>query len=144
MVSRGAVVMAARKYLGVPFVHAGRNMNGIDCVGLLIKTGQDVGMFEWDDVDYGPAVDPDRLVREVEMFCSPVDGPIGKADVLLFNILGYPQHVGIVTEAGSVDCPASFIHAYQTVGKVVEHELDCSWLDRIARRYFWDESKWLV
>jgi cell wall-associated NlpC family hydrolase len=49
-------------------------------------------------------------------------------DVLMMRFTGEPQHVGIYTGD-------TLIHAYESVGKVVEHRMDDKWLRRIVRVY---------
>jgi cell wall-associated NlpC family hydrolase len=46
----------------------------------------------------------------------------------MMRFTGEPQHVGIYTGD-------TLIHAYESVGKVVEHRMDDKWLRRIVRVY---------
>ena len=43
-VTRDQIVTTARNYLGCPWMHHGRNRNGIDCVGLLVCVCHDLGL----------------------------------------------------------------------------------------------------
>jgi cell wall-associated NlpC family hydrolase len=49
-------------------------------------------------------------------------------DLLLMRFSGEPQHLAIYTGD-------TIIHAYERVGKVVEHGMDAAWRRRIVRVY---------
>lgn len=124
------LVEAARLYLGVPWVHAGRSRLGLDCVGLPLLVAHDLGITDFEDVNYSRVVNPERLRRQIEVFCDPVPvESMQPGDVLLFDILGTPQHVGLYAGDGRL------IHAYETAACVVEHRLDKSWRRRIVQTY---------
>ncbi len=53
MATRGEVQTLARTWIGVPWRHQGRNRSGIDCGGLVVKVGQELGLL-------GPHDDPKR------------------------------------------------------------------------------------
>src|SRR5262245_42725184 len=90
-------VEAARAYIGVPYVHAGRTRFGVDCVGLLLCAAHDAGITQWDMVNYSSVVNCERLARDIERFCEVMPDGIAlrPGDVLLFSILNRPQHTGI-------------------------------------------------
>lgn len=134
---RHRIVEEARSYINVPFVHAGRNRMGIDCVGLLIMVGHALDLFDWDDVDYGTMVDHVRLRHDIDMFCHVTTTEQMIGDIVLFNILGFPTHVGIITQT---EPEPLFVHAYYTAGKVIEERLDNPWVDRIEERFFWKSA----
>lgn len=122
---------AARSYAGIPFYHAGRTRNGLDCVGLLLVAARDAFGLTYQPGGY-PAdwVDPIRLAEEIERFCDSVEwGDIEDGDIGLFSIAGNAQHVAILSRSGGM------IHAYQSAGKVVEHPLDHHWRKRLVRVY---------
>lgn len=143
MTTAGEIVADARTWIGTPMLHAGRNRQGLDCVGLLVMVLHDLGISDWDDRQYSRVVNPERMVREIELFCDPVwrraDGAAGDpraamrtGDVLHFEIQRYEQHCGIY--AGGPG-NGTLIHAYESVGKVVEHELTEKWARRIVGVY---------
>lgn len=128
------IIKEARRWIGTPFRHAGRSETGIDCVGIPIKILHFLRYTEWDDIDYSRRVNPARMKEEIELFCVNVEQGIvnaQKADLLWFNICGSSQHVGIYT--GKEE--NTLIHAYESVGKVVEHELNNKWVNRIQSVY---------
>jgi len=59
-------------------------------------------------------------------------GLIMPGDILVFTIGKIPRHCGIV---GSKDGNVTLIHAYSTIGRCVEHNLDKVWLDRIFQGF---------
>lgn len=120
----------ARRWINVPFRHAGRDVFGIDCVGLPIKILHFLGLTNWDDIAYSRSVNPDRMKSEIELFCSKIEGGlehVQKLDLLWFNVMGSAQHVGVYagTETNTI------IHAYESAGKVVEHEFTDKWRKRV-------------
>lgn len=122
-------VEIARSYLGVPWVHQGRDPRfGIDCVGL--------GLLAFDvtsSADYGRHPHNGRLREElVRYFGEPVDDEPRVGDVL--ELAGTAKsrigrHVGIVGDYlyGGL----SLIHTDSMVGCVTEHPLDEFWRLRI-------------
>lgn len=126
-------VNQAREYLGVPYYHTGRDRNGLDCLGLLVRVVQDLGLTTWDDRSYGQQIDTSYLRWRLKQFCEYLGADPDLAepgDVLLFTIKGSPQHLGMATDRG-------VIHAYQSVGRVVEHSLDATWRRRLAGVFRW-------
>jgi hypothetical protein len=57
MFDRAAIVRAAKSYLGVRFRHQGRDRTGLDCVGLVVRVCNDLGMAVTDTLDYKRAPD---------------------------------------------------------------------------------------
>ena len=129
MISGQLIVDAARQHLGTPFHHQGRApRKGIDCIGLLILIAKDLGYQAHDAVGYSLRPQGKRLENRLAKSCDRVEHltDAQEGDILCFHFLGkgYPQHVGILTSKG-------MIHTYRDVGKVVEHTLDDSWMDRL-------------
>lgn len=122
------VVTAARLYLGCPYHHQGRSRYGIDCAGLVVAAYRELGIELQDLPAYGREPWRDGLRQTVELNFSLVDGPAEPGDILLLRVRREPQHLAIVTDTG-------IIHAYASVGKVVETRLDKHWFDRIVGIY---------
>jgi cell wall-associated NlpC family hydrolase len=125
---RSSLVTVARSYIGVPFYHAGRNRHGCDCIGLLLAVAEEAGALTYTPPGYSAGfVDSALLLGEIERFADSVEfGPVQDGDIGVFTIAGNPQHAAILTAAGTM------IHAYQTVGKVVEHALAGAWERRLV------------
>lgn len=90
---RQALLDAARKYIGVRWLHMGRNAQGVDCVGLLIVTVHDV-FGAWVAVeDYSPWPSP-SMMRDM---CNRILTPIRREEMLPGDVaLLYAPGVGVV------------------------------------------------
>lgn len=136
--SRMDVVIEARAWLDTPFHHqASVKGAGCDCIGLIKGVGVALSL-----VDYNPAspqaqafanysiLPNSRRMREgLATWLAEI--PLHEATLadIYFMAWGHePQHVALITDKG-------IIHSYSSVGKVVEHALDDSWLRRIVAAY---------
>jgi cell wall-associated NlpC family hydrolase len=114
--TRQAIIEAARSYVGVRFMHSGRNRAGLDCVGLLIASYADVtgisvtidGYSDW----------PCTMI--MRKFLNQVMMPIrrhelGPGDAVFLRSGSRVHHLGIFT--GN-----TLIHASNEIGlkRVVE------------------------
>ena len=120
--------VAARSYLGVPWVHQGRSRHGLDCVGLAVVCLRDIGLDPPDRADYGR--DPDGTLRAVISgwdALSPVASP-EPGDIALIRYKA-ERHIAIV---GQQPQGLSLIHADSRAGKVVEHLMDDRWRKRVV------------
>ncbi|SRR5258708_3743074 len=137
-IAKQQFVDKAREYLGVLVVHAGRNKLGIDCVGLFVCTGRDLGMLDKDytDVDYSPYVVPERLIESIEKFGKKKAEfeTFDLADIVVFTVGKWPHHIGLISKLDD-NGDVYFIHTDLTAQKVVESRLDRSWSDRIHSLY---------
>lgn len=130
-----ALVAAARAYLGVPYHHCGRNRQGVDCLGLLVLVGRDLGLPVQDEESYSQIVNAARFRAGIEAHCASVPpAEMAPGDVLLFSVQRSPQHLAMLTVAGP---DPQMIHAYQTAGKVVEHGLSGAWPRRLVAVFRW-------
>jgi cell wall-associated NlpC family hydrolase len=134
----------ARSYVGVPFVHQGRDRTGLDCLGLLLCVGHDIGYLQpkaFETLariqDYQRYPDVRRLREGLDTWLTPAESSIVQAgDIILCRIEGRAQHLGIVGAYGADDA-LTLIHAYAPLQKVVEHRLDKRWRERITAIYRW-------
>lgn len=132
--SREQVIRIARGYLGVRFQHQGRTRNGLDCLGLLIRVGQDIGYTDFDFTAYDRTPDGEFFLQEMcrHLHLIPVE-QAQPGDVLLMRYFAFPQHVafisGVLAEGWKV------IHAFNQRG-VIEHDLDRRWLDSNRAKIF--------
>lgn len=137
--TRTKLVDCAREYTGVRFVHAGRSMNGLDCVGLLLVAAWGAGLKIENTKSYSPIVNGERVQYELGLACSPIGGREPQpGDVILFNISGSPQHTAVITCIDDDTGLIYMIHAHQGIGKVIEQRLDKGWTDRIVDIYEWN------
>lgn len=143
------MVAEARQWRGTPFYHTGREKGiGVDCAGLVLGVWHALSLTGWDDRHYAPGGDAERLYAGLERFCDRIDQREGRAvseasrapllqpgDILLIAFRRLPIHVGLVTGAGT------FIHALETVGRVVEVPLDERWRSLIVGVWRWREEE---
>lgn len=126
--SRADVVAAARAYIGVPYMHQGRTVHGMDCIGLVVRVAHDLGLSSYDIDGYARVPSGLRMQRLLAENCQKIkiaDADIG--DVLHLAYDREPQHLALVTDRG-------IIHADNQRG-VVEHRLDLSNRRRIRGAY---------
>lgn len=128
----------ARKYLGVPWAHQGRNPAvALDCIGLPVVAGTDGGyaFVAYDSTKYGR--DPAGGVLE-----GYLDAALGlwlpsaamaPGDLAAIDYAGAIRHLGIVAEHPHGGL--SLIHTNQHVGRVTEARIDAKWARRIKRIY---------
>lgn len=139
-----AVVMAARGWIGTPYVHqASCRGAGCDCLGLLRGVWREVLGAEPEVVpgytpDWSEPTGEERLWAAALRHLRPKALAFPEVgDVLLFRMRegGVAKHLGIQAEIGPV---ASFIHAYGGHG-VVESALTPPWARRIVARFAFPE-----
>lgn len=126
----------ARSLIGVPFVHQGRDENGIDCVGLMAHAIR----YDFDKI---PPYPPDPVNSELEnamtaafgppMFLRPTLGDLREGDLCAMQYRGPIRHVGIVLKHPAIPGALTLIHTDAMVGRVTEHILDAKWLRRIEK-----------
>jgi cell wall-associated NlpC family hydrolase len=115
MATRTQLIEAARKYTGIRWRHQGRSRMGMDCVGLLVLAGQDVGLPIKDFKAYARRSNGDDLIQAFyDNGCVrvAVNGMI-PGDVLVLSDKIFPHHVALFTGTmplGSIKVP-SLIHA---------------------------------
>lgn len=119
------VVAAARGYLGVPWRHQGRSRAGLDCAGLVVLVGRDLGLTTYDAGGYRREPDGQRLVAHFRAAMDPV--PVSlmvPGDALVFADAAYPCHVGLLAHRS--DRP-SLIHAHALRRRVIEEPYAGEW-----------------
>jgi NlpC/P60 family putative phage cell wall peptidase len=133
------ILGAARTWLGTPWRHQGRLKSvAVDCGGLIIGVGRELGLLDFDTRAYGRIPDGQQLRALCEQHLTPK--PIAEAapgNVLLMRFTRQPQHLAIVGERGE---PFSLIHAYADAGACVEHGADPKWLRRIVAAYSFKQT----
>jgi cell wall-associated NlpC family hydrolase len=125
-------------YIGLPYKSKGRCLEGIDCYGLVYVFYKNILKLEVPSYveDYASAENrqsvseaiKDNLNNWVEVF-KPKFG-----DMLIFNILGLPTHVGIYISNGD------FIHSFLGTNTCVERLSSITWNKRLKGVYRWEPS----
>lgn len=91
------IVATANSLLGVKYRHQGRNLAGLDCVGVPIYIGAALGIKEWDTTSYSSRPNIKeflRLIRDTGSTEVPL-AQMANGDMLQMNYHGWPVHVGI-------------------------------------------------
>ena len=125
--------------IGVPFLHLGRDANGIDCIGL-------VAYAYGYSADKLPAYPRDPYHNELQQGLNAVLGapralapvPVGAlapGDVLAMAFGRPVRHVALVAEHPTFAGVLSIIQTDSTLGRVTEHILDAKWLRRVREVY---------
>lgn len=118
------------KYIDIPYLDGGRDLNGLDCWGLvrLVYVDQfDIELPSFSQ-EYATAKDHERLseifAREKEHWAAKEVPEIG--DVILFKMLGTETHVGIYIG------DSKFLHIREGVNSVVESVESRLWKHRLV------------
>lgn len=137
-VPRGAVVAAARSYIGTPFLHQGRHKGiGVDCAGLLLGVAESLGLAHEDyprrNYSRWPLLGHhlyDFIARQTREITAE---EVNAGSILLFWIhrAHLPQHLAIVSEQGRI------VHAWSDAGRVIETHV-ADWLPRVYARFDWE------
>ncbi len=117
---------------------------GVDCVGLILGVGRELGLLKISEQDWAPFAaysrqpNPARMRKAMRKFLDeslvdpgsiPPVGSIGwfgwRADL--------PMHLAIV---GEFEGRATMIHAFETQKFCVENSIDGLWVDRVDS--WWD------
>lgn len=125
-----AIIAAARECLGTPFAHQGRIVGrALDCAGVAVHVAKGVGLEPVEPAAYSTMPGGGMLEwwLDSQPFLERATSP-QTGDLLLMRFTGEPQHLAVFTGE-------NVIHAYQSVGKTVEHRLDDKWRRRIVRIY---------
>ncbi len=131
MVSASQVVEVSRNLIGTTYKFQGRVPGvGCDCIGLVILTAWELGLFEFDFRNYSRNPG-DILETEVKKHCQPLP-ELTEGAFVLFQIADVTQHCGIITHYRS---DWGLIHTYENVGMVREHRLINWWQDKIVGIY---------
>lgn len=119
------IIAQARTWLGVPWRHQGRGAQGIDCAGLVVLVGRDLGLADYDSTGYGRRA---HGFGFVEHFRAAMDGvPVTEAqpgDVLVFADQSYPCHCGFLTT--KLGHP-HLLHAHALRRQVIEEPYAGEW-----------------
>jgi hypothetical protein len=139
MVNGDDLIFEARKFRGAPWFHAGRDEQGIDCVGLILVPARRLGLTDYEPPSYSPIFDPGVLLRVLGEQCERVgtlaplsvyaDPPAGT--IGLFVVRGHPTHLGYLTGEGTV------IHAHAKAKRVIEEPLAGLWERCLMGIYRW-------
>lgn len=138
-----AIVEEARKWLGVKYLHQGRNRYGVDCAGfprcVYLALGAEMPP---DFRAYGQEAEPDALLDHLraalgpEVAVEPVSfSALQAGDIALFHFpkVKLPRHLAIIAprESGGWN----FIESNGNEKRVIERRLDERYLSRITHLF---------
>lgn len=112
-------------YVGIPYKYSGRDKEGLDCWGLVRLVYK-----EQFNIDLPSFTDVDTLEKQAETIAKAQEGwnkvDIEKAgDVVVFNIMGQPTHVGMIVR------PGYFIHSFENQDVRIERLDSPKWNKRL-------------
>lgn len=130
MISRKAIIAAARQAIGTRFQHQGRTVGvALDCAGLAQHVASAVGVATLDVEGYPRRPFSGQLEATLEAQSGLVRVfDMQPGDVLLMRFDKEPQHLAIF--AGE-----TIIHAYAKARIVCEHDFTPEWRARVVRVY---------
>lgn len=122
---RSQVVATAQSWLGTPFVHQARLKGvGVDCVGLVIGVGKELGVIDpsFDVNAYDRIPDGIKLMAGARANLEQIpQAEMQVGDIIVVKFANYPQHFGFLGNYRHGGF--SIIHAASAYGKVVEQRL---------------------
>ena len=126
--------MRCSDYIGIPYKERGRSLDGVDCWGLvcLMYADMDIDVPSYLH-EYITSSDIDSVATAINKNKSnwrKVEAP-DVGDVLVFNIMGFPCHVGVYVGQGD------FIHSFRGTAVCVERLNSISWSRRLSEVYRW-------
>ena len=137
MVKKEELIKSLLTFIDTPYKHQGRLKGvGIDCAGLIVEVIKEVGLdASFDLKGYDRIPDGQTLSKLCHTYGTIKEIKnnnyfFDDGDVLLFNFLGNPQHLGFYYKLNNLDY---FIHAYgeASINKVIIQRLDTKWKQRL-------------
>ncbi|PHQ80465.1 MAG: hypothetical protein COB69_05965 [Phycisphaera sp.] len=132
-------------WLSVPFRHMGQNINGVDCIGLVLAVYKQLGLIpedlnpveysrQWyltDNIDKHPAFEQLKEAISLRRIDNPTELMAG--DILCFAFgKGTEAHVGVLSNRGSIFHAVAGAQA----DKVIESRFDDNrWRKRFVYAY---------
>lgn len=127
--TRSNVVEEALSWEGLPFRHQGRNALGVDCCGVVIKTGQNLGLTTYDTTDYHRRTSGEAFVHHFRDagLIEKHKSQIREGMVVVTTDKNFPCHCGIIVKRRG---QLHMLHAFLSRRKVVVEPL-VHWQDKI-------------
>jgi hypothetical protein len=148
LLSRQALLLEARTWIGTAFHHQGRvkansyHKGGCDCVGLVLgvatslqlKSTKGILIKDIDIGNYCRKLSGSLLKEALDEHCIKISqNEILPSDLLLFKMSDYQYHIGIISDYNAKTL--GLIHSYAQAKKVVEHSLTTFWQEKIIYAY---------
>jgi cell wall-associated NlpC family hydrolase len=119
------LVLQAREWVGVPFLHQGRTRSGCDCLGFIAGVLGELDSttaLQLLPLDYGRAPQQ-QLRKNLTKACKQVPLQAGALLLIQWPMSPFPSHAAIYTGE-------SMIHSFEAERKVVEHGYRTPWPQR--------------
>jgi cell wall-associated NlpC family hydrolase len=114
-ITRNEIIEIAKSYIGLPFVHQGRSKDtGVDCVGLLVCLGQEMGYPDLKDAEAYRRIPSANVIRSIlGQNCDEISVEEAKeGDIYLMRLGGIkPRHAAILYYDDRYDGEPCLIHA---------------------------------
>ena len=127
------------KYIGIPYEVNGRDMQSVDCWGLVHliyknELGINLPSFAEEGID---ATRTEELIAKYKEGWEPSEN-IKAGDVVIFRIFGIESHIGLAIDS------QRFIHARLGCNSAIERFDSSKWKTRIVGSYKYSEKKSVV
>lgn len=131
------VVVEARSYLGVRWLHQGRSRDGLDCAGLVVAIGTACRGLDCPLPDYPRATRDEQMLELAGQHLVAIDKAHMRPGDVVVLAFEKQRHMGLLGDYlyGGL----SLIHAYLPPRKVVEQRLDEVWAARIKQAFRFPE-----
>ena len=128
------------KYLGLEYKERGRDINGVDCLGIVILIYKNEFGIELPDYinDYHHTTTKDRHLMSKSVHKNKdnwikIDKP-EEQSIIILNVAGYPVHMGVVLD------DKFMIHTISGKNTTIERFTSFKWNKRIDGFYKWDNK----
>ncbi|AEE96205.1 C40 family peptidase [Mahella australiensis] len=127
-VSRENLLQVIEKYKRVPFVHNGRSMDGLDCLGFVVLFYKEFGIYipDGDGTPIGEQWfrdDPERYIRGIKA----LDGEdLGMEQLQPLDLVYFTLRRHIINHTGIMISKSEFVHMFPKKGLMIS-QFDLFW-----------------
>lgn len=134
------LITTAKEYIGVPFLHQGKDRRGLDCIGLMMCTARAHGyLIDVDPGTYNSVFSGRLFVRRMDTHLDRVNGEWQDGDIALFSSgMSGGRNIDRVRHCGFLYRKKGLwymIHAYNPQQKVMDNRVDDMWMKLLFQVY---------
>jgi hypothetical protein len=126
------------KYVGIPYKDNGRDLSGVDCWGLaryVYNKEFNISLPSFSfNYDGGDRERIEELIAQYREGWEEITGEYKSGDLVLFRMMGYESHVGIITEY------PYFLHARENADSSIERLDNSQWKNRVIGVFRYSEA----
>lgn len=126
------------KYVGIPYKSNGRNLEGVDCWGLaryVYNKEFNISLPSFSfSYDGGDRERIQELIAQYREGWEEITESYKSGDLVIFRMLGYESHVGIITEY------PYFLHAKEKADSSIERLDGAHWKNRVVGVFRYSET----